>query len=139
MINQCNFIGRLGRDPEVKYAQSGDAICNFSLACAEQWKDKQGNKQEKTEWINVVLWGKLGEIAGQYLQKGSLCFVSGKVTTRKWQDKEGATRYTTEIVAREMKMLSPKQGESGGGGGGYGAGHGDGFPEPPPMGDDVPF
>ena len=135
MLNQCNFIGRLGRDPEVKYAQSGDAICNFSLACSEQWKDKQGNKQEKTEWVNVVLWGKLGEIAGQYLQKGSLCFISGKMTTRKWQDKDGNDRFSTEIVAREMKMLSPRQGDSGSQQGGSSGGYG----EPPPMEGDVPF
>ena len=142
MINQCNFIGRLGRDPETKYTASGEAVCNFSLACSEQWKDKQGNKQEKTEWVNVVIWGKLGEIAGQYLQKGSLCFISGKMTTRKWQDKDGSTRYTTEIVAREMKMLSPNSGGgsgSGNGGGSQGYGGGYPFPEPPPMGDDVPF
>jgi single-strand DNA-binding protein len=136
MMNQCNFIGRLGRDPEVKYAQSGDAVCNFSLACSEQWKDKQGNKQEKTEWVNVVIWGKLGEIAGQYLQKASLCYISGKMTTRKWKDQAGNDRWTTEIVAREMKMLSPKQGDGQQSGSG---GYGEGMQEPPPMGDDVPF
>ena len=135
MLNQCNFIGRLGRDPETKYTASGEAVCNFSLACSEQWKDKQGNKQEKTEWVNVVIWGKLGEIAGQYLQKGSLCFISGKMTTRKWLEKDGSTRHTTEIVAREMKILSGGKGKSEPGPGG----HGGPFPEPPDIGDDVPF
>ena len=135
MLNQCNFIGRLGRDPETKYTASGEAVCNFSLACSEQWKDKQGNKQEKTEWANVVIWGKLGEIAGQYLQKGSLCFISGKMTTRKWLEKDGSTRHTTEIVAREMKILSGGKGKSESGHGG----HGGPFPDQPNIGDDIPF
>ena len=104
MINQCNFIGRLGRDPETRYTQSGKAVASFSLACSE----KRGG-EESTEWVNVVAWEKLAEIAGQYLTKGSLVFISGRMQTRKWQDKEGGTRYTTEIVAREMKMLDSKK------------------------------
>ena len=132
MINQCNFIGRLGRDPEIRYTQSGKAVASFSIACSE----KRGG-EETTEWVNVVAWEKLAEICGQYLVKGSLVFISGRMQTRKWQDKDGGTRYTTEIVAREMKMLSPR-GEGSGSGGGYG-GDGGGQ-EPPPMGDDsVPF
>ena len=126
MINQCNFIGRLGRDPETRYTQSGKAVASFSLACSE----KRGG-EESTEWVNVVAWEKLAEIAGQYLTKGSLVFISGRMQTRKWQDKEGGTRYTTEIVAREMKMLDGR--ESGGR---------DVAPEPGPptnFGDDVPF
>ena len=129
MINQCNFIGRLGRDPETRYTQSGKAVASFSLACSE----KRGG-EEATEWVNVVAWEKLAEICGQYLAKGSLVFISGRMQTRKWQDKDGGTRYTTEIVAREMKMLSPRGEGSGGGYGGDGGGQ-----EPPPMEDDVPF
>lgn len=125
MINQCNFIGRLGRDPETRYTQSGKAVASFSLACSE----KRGS-EESTEWVNVVAWEKLAEICGQYLAKGSLVFISGRMQTRKWQDKEGGTRYTTEIVAREMKMLDNK---------GSGGGRGD-VPDAPPMGDDsIPF
>ena len=126
MINQCNFIGRLGRDPETRYTQSGKAVASFSLACSE----KRG-REESIEWVNVVAWEKLAEICGQYLTKGSLVFISGRMQTRKWQDKEGGTRYTTEIVAREMKMLDGR--ESGGR---------DVAPEPGPptnFGDDVPF
>ena len=126
MINQCNFIGRLVRDPETRYTQSGKAVASFSIACSE----KRGG-EESTEWVNVVAWEKLAEICGQYLAKGSLVFISGRMQTRKWQDKEGGTRHTTEIVAREMKMLDGK--------GSGGAGRGDG-PSQPPMGDDsVPF
>ena len=132
MINQCNFIGRLGRDPEIKYTQSGKAVASFSIACSE----KRGG-EETTEWVNVVAWEKLAEICGQYLVKGSLVFISGRMQTRKWQDKDGGTRYTTEIVAREMKMLSARSDVGGGHGGGQSQG-GSGQ-EPPPMGDDVPF
>ena len=103
MVNNCMFIGRLGRDPETRYTQSGKAVASFSLACSE----KRGG-EESTEWVNVVAWEKLAEIVGQYLTKGSLVFISGRMQTRKWQDKEGGTRYTTEIVAREMKMLDGK-------------------------------
>ena len=125
MINNCTFIGRLGRDPESRYTASGKAVVSFSLACSE----KRGG-EESTEWVNVVAWEKLAEICGQYLAKGSLVFISGRMQTRKWQDKEGGTRHTTEIVAREMKMLDNK----GGSGGRSDA------PDAPPMGDDsVPF
>ena len=105
MLNQCNFIGRLGKDPEVRYTAGGDPVCNFSLACGEKYKDKNGNSQEKTEWVSIVIWGKLAEIAGTYLKKGSLAYISGKFATRKWADKNGNDRYSSEIVAREMKML----------------------------------
>ncbi len=133
MINQCNFIGRLGRDPEIRYTQSGKAVASFSIACSE----KRGG-EESTEWVNIVAWEKLAEICGQYLVKGSLVFISGRMQTRKWQDKDVGTRYTTEIVAREMKMLSARSDVGGGHGGGQGQG-GSGQ-EPPPMGDDsVPF
>ena len=108
MLNQCNFIGNLGGDPEVKYTPGGDAVCNFTVACGEKYKDKSGEMKEVTEWVRVVAWRRLADICGEYLQKGSKVFVSGKMTTRKWTDKDGQDRYTTEIVAREMKLLSPK-------------------------------
>jgi len=135
MLNQCNFIGRLGKDPDIKYTQSGESVCNFSLACSESWKDKNGEKKEKTEWVNIVIWGKLAGIAGEYLSKGSLCYISGKFSTRKWQDQSGNDRYTTEIIAREMKMLDGKaKGE-----GQQDKGQQGGYTAPPSMGEDVPF
>ena len=109
-INQCNFIGRLGGNPEVKTIGSGTAVANFTIACSEKWKDKQGQQQEKTEWVRAVAWSRLAEICGEYLHKGSLVYISGKMETRQWEDKEGNKRYTTEIVVREMKMLDTKQG-----------------------------
>ena len=104
MVNNCMFIGRLGRDPESRFTQSGKTVVNFSIACSE----KRGS-EEYTEWVNIVVWDKLGEICAQYLQKGSLVYISGRMQTRKWQDQSGADRYTTEIVAREMKMLDSKK------------------------------
>lgn len=106
--NHCSFIGRLGKDPETRHTQAGDAVCNFSLAVDESYKSKDGQKVDKTEWINCVAWRKLGEICGQYLTKGSLVAVSGKMQTRKWQDSNGQDRYTTEILLDEMRMLGGK-------------------------------
>ena len=106
--NHCSFIGRLGRDPETRYTQAGDAVCNFSVAVDESYKGKDGQKVDKTEWVNCVAWRKLGEICGQYLTKGSLVAVSGKMQTRKWQDSNGQDRYTTEILLDEMRMLGSK-------------------------------
>lgn len=102
------LIGRLGKDPEQRYMPNGKAVVNFSVATSESWK-KDGEKQERTEWHNVVAFDKLAEICGQYLQKGSQVFVEGKLATRKWQDKEGKDRYTTEIVASGMQMLGGRQ------------------------------
>jgi len=102
-LNQCNFIGRLGKDPELKAMPTGDAVVNFSLACG--WKSKNS---EGVEWVTVVAFGKLAEIIGQHLQKGSRVYIGGKQRTRKWQDKTGTDRYTTEIVARDMQMLGSK-------------------------------
>lgn len=107
-LNQCNFIGNLGRDPEMRYMPDGSAIANFSIACTENWKDKSGAKQERTEWVRVSVFGKLAEICGEYLKKGSSVFISGRMQTREWADKEGVKRYTTEIVADTMKMLGTK-------------------------------
>ena len=112
-VNQCNFIGRLGQKPEVKYTQSGTAVCNFSIACTDRYKDKSGQQQESTEWITIVAWNRLAEICGEYLDKGSKVYISGKYTTRKWQDQNGNDRYSTEIIAREMQMLDSKQSTGG--------------------------
>lgn len=110
-LNQCNFIGNLGKDPELSYTASGIAVAKFSIACSEKWKDNNGESHEKTEWVNVVAWKKLAEICGQYLKKGSKVFVSGRFTTRSWDDKNtGVKRYSTEIVADKMVMLDTKGG-----------------------------
>lgn len=108
-LNQCNFIGRLGKDPETKYMPNGNAVTNFSIAVGEQWKDKAGVKQEKTEWINVTGFGKLAEIMGEWLVKGSQVLISGKFTTDKWQDQEGKDRYSTKIIANTMQMLGSRE------------------------------
>jgi single-strand DNA-binding protein len=108
-VNKVILIGYLGKDPVSKIMPNGDAVTNTSLATSESWKDKNGDKQEKTEWHNLTFYRKLAEIAGQYLKKGSLIYVEGKLQTRKWQDKEtGQDRYTTEIIVSEMKMLGGK-------------------------------
>ena len=108
-LNKAILIGNLGQDPEVRYAPSGDAICNVSVATSESWKDKtSGEKRESVEWHRVVFFGKLAEIAGQYLKKGSQVYVEGRIQTRKWQDNDGQDRYTTEIRADTMKMLGGK-------------------------------
>jgi single-strand DNA-binding protein len=143
MLNKQMVIGRLGKDPESRFFQDGTACCNFSVATTETWKDKQtGEKKEHTEWINVSAVGRLAEICGQYLKKGSLVYCEGKQTTRKWQDKDGNDRYTTELKLREMKML----------GGGREANQNAGqqqnsdpfadapaFPANVPQDDDIPF
>jgi len=110
MLNKAVLIGRLGSDPEVKYTKDGTAVANFSMATTEKWK-KDGEWQEKTEWHRIVSWGKLAEVCGDFLRKGSLVYIEGKIQTRSWEDKEGNKKYTTEIVAREMKMLGGKSEE----------------------------
>ena len=107
-LNKAILIGNLGKDPETRFMPNGDAVCNFSIATTESYKDKNGDKQDKTEWHNITIYRKLAEIAGQYLKKGSQVYLEGKIQTRKWQDKEGNDRYTTEIVCDEMKMLGGK-------------------------------
>lgn len=105
-LNKVMLIGNLGRDPEIRFLPNGDPVANFSIATSEKWKDKQGQAQEKTEWHNIVMFGKVAEIAGQYLKKGSPVYLEGKLQTRKWQDKNtGQDRYSTEVVADVMKML----------------------------------
>ena len=108
-VNKTILVGRLGKDPETRYMTNGEAVTNATLATSETWKDKAGEKQEKTEWHNLTFYRKLAEIAGEYLKKGSLIYVEGKIQTRKWQDKEGKDRYTTEIIVNEMKMLGSKR------------------------------
>jgi len=117
-VNKVILIGNLGRDPETRYMPEGGAITNISIATTEKWKDKNGDMQEKTEWHRVAFFGKLAEIAGEYLKKGSQVYVEGRLQTRKWQDKDGADKYTTEIVANAMQMLGSRQGMGGGAPGG---------------------
>lgn len=106
-LNNCCFIGNVGKI-ETRYLTSGDAVVNMSLACNEHYKDKNGDKVEKTEWINVTIYGKLAEIATKYVEKGKQIYISGRMSTRKWQDKSGQDRYTTEIIATDMKLLGSK-------------------------------
>jgi single-strand DNA-binding protein len=119
------LIGNLGQDPEVRYTQGGQAVAELRVATNEAWTDKQGQKQERTEWHRVVVWGKSAENCGKYLAKGRSVYVDGRLQTREWNDKEGNKRYTTEIVANDIQFL---------GGGGARAGGG----EPPPLGDEPP-
>ena len=107
-VNKVILIGRLGKDPEMRYTATNDAIARFSIATGEKYKDKPGNPIEKTEWHNIVMFGKLAEIAGQYLKKGSLIFVEGKIQSKKYKDKQGIERVSYEIICHEMKMLSSK-------------------------------
>ncbi len=107
-VNKVILVGRLGKDPETRYMPNGDAVTNITLATSETWKDKNGEKQEKTEWHRVTFYRKLAEIAGEYLKKGSMAYVEGRLETRKWTDKAGVEKYTTEIIANEMQMLSSR-------------------------------
>jgi len=161
MVNKVILIGNLGADPEVRFTQSGAAVATLRIATTEKWKGQDGQMQEQTEWHRVVAWKRLAEICRDYLSKGSRVYIEGKLRTNKWQDQNGNDRYTTEIVAREMKMLSPRNagggsqggagydsGDFGGGGQGGFAGPQDnssdfgadsGLSEPPTTGNDVPF
>jgi len=109
-VNKVILIGNLGRDPETRYTTGGDAVTNIRLATTDTWKDKNGEKQERTEWHTIVFYGRQAEIAGEYLKKGRQVYVEGRLQTRKWQDKEGQDRYTTEIVADRMQMLGNREG-----------------------------
>lgn len=145
-VNKAILVGRMGKDPETRYLPNGDAVTNITLATSETWKDKNGEKQEKTEWHRVTFYRKLAEIAGEYLKKGSMIYVEGRIETKKWQDKDGQDRYTTEIIANEMRMLSGKQ--DGRGSSDQGAAEGRQSPQPnhdqvgngfDDMSDDIPF
>jgi single-strand DNA-binding protein len=151
-VNKVILVGTLGKDPETRYMPSGSAVTNLRIATNEQWKDKQtGEQQERTEWHSIAMFGRLAEIAAEYLRKGQQVYVEGKLRTRKWQDKEGKDRYTTEIVADEMQMLGGKGGGAsagagapagamagGGSGGGKAAVNDSGAP-PGDFDDDIPF
>jgi single-strand DNA-binding protein len=147
-VNKVIIVGNLGSDPDTKYMPSGSALTNLSVATTDSWKDKQtGEKVEKTEWHRVVMFDRLAEIAGEYLRKGSQVYIEGQLQTRKWQDKEGNDRYSTEIRARDLQMLGGRGGESGGGsfqgGGGQRAPQtpqAAAAPRPEPeFDDDIPF
>ena len=120
-VNKVILVGNLGRDPETRYSPNGGAICNVSIATTRNWKDKaSGERKEETEWHRVVFYDRLAEIAGEYLKKGRPVYVEGRLKTRKWTDKEGAEKFTTEIIAEEMQLLGSRDGSGGGGGGGGG-------------------
>ncbi len=152
-VNKVIIVGNLGGDPETRYMPSGAAVTNFTVATNESWKDKQtGEQKERTEWHRVAMFNRLAEIAAEYLRKGSQVYIEGKLRTRKWQGQDGQDRYTTEIIADEMQMLSGRGGAAGGGGssgggggGSYGGGQqGGGGSAPPQPGpddfdDDIPF
>jgi len=115
-VNSVVLLGRLGNDPELKQVGQGTSVATFSLATSEVWTDREGQKQEKTEWHRVVVWGKLAEVAAKYLSKGSSCYVQGKLSTRSWQTESGEKKYSTEIVAKDLQFLSAKNNDDSGGG-----------------------
>jgi single-strand DNA-binding protein len=127
-VNKVILVGRLGRDPETRYTGGGQAVANFSVATDETYKDRNGERQKRTEWHKIVVWGKQAEIAQQYLKKGSLIFIEGRIQSREWQDKEGQKRTSFEIVATNFRMLGGRsEGAAAGGGASRGAGGGDDF------------
>jgi single-strand DNA-binding protein len=137
-VNKAILIGNLGADPELRYTPSGTAVANFRLATHEQWTSKDGEKGERTEWHRIVAWGRLGEICGEYLRKGSAVYIEGRIQTRSWEDREGSKRYTTEIVAQTMQML----GSAGAGKEGRAQQTDERFPAEEPVSipdDDIPF
>jgi single-strand DNA-binding protein len=141
-VNKVILIGRLGRDPELRYTQGGQAVANFTLATNERFANKSGEQQERTEWHRIVAWGKTGELCAQYLSKGRSVYIEGRLQTRDWEDKEGQKRSTTEIVAQNVTFLDSSRGGQGGGGGGGGGGGEPPRGEPssaPPASDEIPF
>ena len=112
-VNKVILLGRVGKDPEVRYMPNGDAAAKFSLATSEKWKDKSGEQQERTEWHNVVVYRRLAEVVGEYVKKGSQLYAEGKLQTRKWQDKEGVDRYTTEVICDKVDFIGTKSAGSG--------------------------
>ncbi|HSC46247.1 MAG TPA: single-stranded DNA-binding protein [Candidatus Acidoferrum sp.] len=136
-VNKVILVGRLGRDPETRYTGGGQAVGNFSVATDETFKDKNGEKQKRTEWHRITVWGKQAEIAQQYLKKGSLVFIEGRIQSREWQDKEGQKRTSFDIVATNFRMLGGRGDGGGSGGGSFGGGsRGGGDQEPAGHGDD---
>jgi single-strand DNA-binding protein len=130
-MNKAMVIGNLGNNPEIRFTQSEIPVATFSVATTERWKDAEGNRQERTEWHRIVAWRGLAEVCREHLHKGDKVFVEGKLQTRKWEDQDGNTRYTTEIVARDMEMLGGRQEGTGS--------QSEGNTAEPPMPDDVPF
>jgi single-strand DNA-binding protein len=116
MLNKVMLIGRLGRDPEIRYTQSGNAVASFSIATSEYWRDKQGQRQEKTEWHDIVAWDRLADQAQSYLKKGSMVYIEGKLQTRSWDDQQGQKKYRTEVVANQMRFLDSREGTERSGG-----------------------
>jgi len=138
-INKVILVGNLGRDPEVRYMPSGGQVTNVTIATSEIWRDKNtGENQERTEWHRVVFFGRLAEIAGEYLRKGSQVYIEGKLQTRKWQDQNGQDRYTTEIIANEMQMLGSRAGSGIGDQSGYSGGYDDNYEQTTPARQAVP-
>ena len=144
-LNKVMLIGNLGKDPELRFTPSGRAVARFSLATSESWTDQQGQKQDRTEWHNVVVWGKQAESCGQYLSKGRQVFIEGSIRSRQYDDKEGQKRYITEVIAQRVQFLGGGRGEGGGRGAGASGGTGGGgggdemAPAPLPEDDDIPF
>jgi single-strand DNA-binding protein len=139
-VNKAIILGNLGRDPELRHTQSGKAVCQLNVATTEMWTDQSGERQEKTEWHRIVVWGRQAENCSQYLSKGRSVYVEGRIQTRKWQDKDGADRYSTEIVADRVQFIGGREGSGAGRSGGDDFGD-PGPLEPPPSsgGDDIPF
>jgi single-strand DNA-binding protein len=142
-VNKVILVGNLGRDPEIRYTPSGQAVANFTLATSENFTSREGKREERTEWHRIVVWGKTAELCTQYLAKGRSVYIEGRLQTREWEDKEGQKRRTTEVVAQSVQFLGGPRGAGGGAGGGAprdGGGLGGGGDEsPPPQGDDIPF
>jgi single-strand DNA-binding protein len=141
-VNKVILVGNLGRDPEIRYTPSGQAVANFTLATSENFTNREGKREERTEWHRIVVWGKTAELCTQYLAKGRSVYIEGRLQTREWEDKEGQKRRTTEVVAQSVQFLGGPRGAGGGAGGGAprdGGGFGGGDESPPPQGDDIPF
>jgi single-strand DNA-binding protein len=145
-VNKVILVGNLGADPDMRYTPSGQGVCEMRLATGESWNDKNGQRQERTEWHRIVVWGKKAEVCSKYLSKGRQVYVEGRLRTRSWEDKDGNKRYMTEVVANDVQFLG--SGGGGGGGGNGGRTAGPGMDEPPPAGDpfggggpddDIPF
>jgi single-strand DNA-binding protein len=141
-VNKAILIGNLGRDPELRYTQSGQPVANFTLATTETWNKREGGREERTEWHRIVAWGRTAELCAQYLSKGRTVYIEGRIQTREWENKEGQKQRTTEIVAQTVQFLGSPRGSGGSGSGGSSGGGGDysGPPDDgPPPGDDIPF
>jgi single-strand DNA-binding protein len=143
-VNKVILIGNLGRDPELRYTQSGQAVANFTLATTESWNKREGGREERTEWHRIVAWGRTAELCAQYLSKGRTVYIEGRLQTREWENREGQKQKTTEVVALSVQFLGGPRGSGAGGGPSGGPGSADGSePGPgsdgPPPGDDIPF